>query len=86
MHYFCHRSRDVAELHAEMSFSANKINMQQPTCQIHGKDTVCVKTKVCFSYTVKSEKEKNLETCETLIISVLVQTRFPQSHNSHILS
>ncbi|KAK2823692.1 hypothetical protein Q7C36_020292 [Tachysurus vachellii] len=58
-------SRDVAELRAEMSFSANKINMQQPTCQIHGKDTVCVKTKVCFSYTVKSEKEKNL--VETLI-------------------
>ncbi|XP_027031206.1 integrin alpha-1 [Tachysurus fulvidraco] len=55
-------SRDVAELHAEMSFSANKINMQQPTCRIHGKDTVCVKTKVCFRYTVKSEKEKNLAT------------------------
>ncbi|TSM12536.1 Integrin alpha-1 [Bagarius yarrelli] len=55
-------SRDVAELRANMSFNVDKINVQQPTCQIHGKDTVCVKTRVCFRYAVKSEKETNPET------------------------
>ncbi|KAK3549938.1 hypothetical protein QTP86_016875, partial [Hemibagrus guttatus] len=55
-------SRDVAELSGDLKFNIKKINMQQPTCQIHGKDTVCVKTQVCFKYNVKSEKETNPET------------------------
>ncbi|KAG7322874.1 hypothetical protein KOW79_014220 [Hemibagrus wyckioides] len=55
-------SRDVAELYGDLKFNIKKINMQQPTCQIHGKDTVCVKTQVCFKYNVKSEKETNPET------------------------
>ncbi|XP_026798460.3 integrin alpha-1 [Pangasianodon hypophthalmus] len=60
-------SRDVATLHAEMSFDPNKINVQQSTCQIHGKNTVCVKTKVCFRYKIKSEKETNPKDPKTLI-------------------
>lgn len=69
--FFCRRSRDVAKLYAEMSFDTNKINVQQPTCQIHGKDTVCVKTRVCFRYHIQSKTETNPETCETFHISVL---------------
>ncbi|XP_072514317.1 integrin alpha-1 [Salminus brasiliensis] len=52
-------SRDVAELHADMNFDLNKINLQQPTCQVYGRDTVCVNAKVCFTYKIKSEKETN---------------------------
>ncbi|XP_060764867.1 integrin alpha-1 isoform X2 [Neoarius graeffei] len=55
-------SRDVAELHANMSFDTNKINIQQSTCKIHNTDKVCIKTKVCFRYIVKSEKDTNPET------------------------
>uniref|UniRef100_A0AAY4EAR0 VWFA domain-containing protein n=1 Tax=Denticeps clupeoides TaxID=299321 RepID=A0AAY4EAR0_9TELE len=51
-------SRDVAELHASMTFEPNKINLQQPTCENHGKGTVCVKTTVCFEYSIKSEKKE----------------------------
>uniref|UniRef100_A0AAR2KN16 VWFA domain-containing protein n=1 Tax=Pygocentrus nattereri TaxID=42514 RepID=A0AAR2KN16_PYGNA len=52
-------SRDVAELHANMTFDSEKINLQQQTCKINGKDMVCVRTTVCFAYKVKSEKETN---------------------------
>ncbi|KAI5622586.1 integrin alpha-1 isoform X1, partial [Silurus asotus] len=52
-------SRDVAELHANMTFEPARINLQQPTCQIHGKDKVCVKTTVCFRYKIKMEKQTN---------------------------
>ncbi|KAL7846842.1 hypothetical protein SRHO_G00218220 [Serrasalmus rhombeus] len=52
-------SRDVAELHANMTFDPKKINLQQQTCKINGKDMVCVRTTVCFAYKVKSEKETN---------------------------
>lgn len=55
------RSRDVAELRAEMTFDPSKINLQQ-TCQVHGKTTVCVKTRVCFQYRIKSEKDANTGT------------------------
>lgn len=55
------RSRDVAELLAEMTFDPSKINLQQ-TCQVHGKNTVCVKIRVCFRYRIKSEKDKNTGT------------------------
>ncbi|XP_062410339.1 integrin alpha-1 [Sardina pilchardus] len=48
-------SRDVAELHANMTFDPTKINLQQPSCEDHDK-TACVKTKICFSYKVKSDK------------------------------
>ncbi|XP_077099170.1 integrin alpha-1 [Siphateles boraxobius] len=54
-------SRDVAELVADMTFDPSKINLQQ-TCQIHGRTTVCVKTKVCFKYRIKSDKDTNTET------------------------
>ncbi|KAK6322763.1 integrin alpha-1 [Coregonus clupeaformis] len=52
-------SKDVAELYANMTFDPSKINLQQPTkdCVLGGRDTVCVKTSVCFSYSVKSEKD-----------------------------
>ncbi|KAL7848008.1 hypothetical protein AOLI_G00227260 [Acnodon oligacanthus] len=52
-------SRDVAELRATMTFDPKKINLQQQTCKINGKDMVCVRTTVCFTYKVKSEKETN---------------------------
>ncbi|XP_066507809.1 integrin alpha-1 [Hoplias malabaricus] len=55
-------SRDVAELNATMSFDLNKINLQQPTCRIRGRETVCVQTTVCFTYKVKSEKQTNPNT------------------------
>ncbi|XP_048114928.1 integrin alpha-1 isoform X1 [Alosa alosa] len=51
-------SRDVAELHANMTFDPTKINLQQPSCEDHDK-TACVKTKICFSYKVKSDKGTN---------------------------
>ncbi|ROL46698.1 Integrin alpha-1 [Anabarilius grahami] len=54
-------SRDVAELLAEMTFDPSKINLQQ-TCQVHGRTTVCVKTKVCFKYRIKSDKDTNTGT------------------------
>lgn len=59
------RSRDVAELLAEMTFDPVKINLQH-TCQVHGKTTVCVKTTVCFKYRIKSDKDMNTGTGECL--------------------
>uniref|UniRef100_A0A8C7VRN4 Integrin subunit alpha 1 n=1 Tax=Oncorhynchus mykiss TaxID=8022 RepID=A0A8C7VRN4_ONCMY len=52
-------SKDVAELYANMTFDPNKINLQQPSedCVLGERATVCVKTRVCFSYSVKSEKD-----------------------------
>uniref|UniRef100_A0A4W5N1C3 Integrin subunit alpha 1 n=1 Tax=Hucho hucho TaxID=62062 RepID=A0A4W5N1C3_9TELE len=52
-------SKDVAELYANMTFDPSKINLQQPTkgCTLGGRETACVKTRVCFSYSVKSEKD-----------------------------
>ncbi|KAL2099998.1 hypothetical protein ACEWY4_004392 [Coilia grayii] len=47
-------SRDVAELHANMTFDPTKINIQQQSCEEHDKNA-CVKIKICFSYKVKSE-------------------------------
>uniref|UniRef100_A0A4W4H060 Integrin, alpha 1 n=1 Tax=Electrophorus electricus TaxID=8005 RepID=A0A4W4H060_ELEEL len=55
-------SRDVAELHATMTFNVTKINLQQPSCEIRGKTTVCVHVTVCFTYNIKSEKETQPET------------------------
>uniref|UniRef100_A0A8B9K6V9 Integrin, alpha 1 n=1 Tax=Astyanax mexicanus TaxID=7994 RepID=A0A8B9K6V9_ASTMX len=63
-------SRDVAELHAEMTFDLNKINLQQPTCNIQGRDTVCVNAKVCFTYKIKSEKETSTRTGDLTLDSL----------------
>uniref|UniRef100_A0A8C8KAK8 VWFA domain-containing protein n=1 Tax=Oncorhynchus tshawytscha TaxID=74940 RepID=A0A8C8KAK8_ONCTS len=63
-------SKDVAELYANMTFDPSKINLQQPSkgCMLGGRETVCVKTRVCFSYSVKSEKDDtNSGTGESLI-------------------
>ncbi|XP_031433317.1 integrin alpha-1, partial [Clupea harengus] len=54
-------SRDVAELHANMTFNPRKINLQQPSCEEPDKNA-CVKIKTCFSYKVKSDKGTNLTT------------------------
>ncbi|XP_043106247.1 integrin alpha-1 isoform X2 [Puntigrus tetrazona] len=54
-------SRDVAELVAEMTFDPSKINLQQ-TCQVQGRTTVCVKTRVCFRYRIKSDKKSTTGT------------------------
>lgn len=48
-------SRDVAELHANMTFNPAKVNMQQDICVVNGEKTVCVDILVCFNYLVKSE-------------------------------
>ncbi|XP_069370167.1 integrin alpha-1 isoform X2 [Paralichthys olivaceus] len=52
-------SRDVAELHANMTFNPAKINLQQShhSCK-PGQKAVCVLTEVCFVYSVKSDKLK----------------------------
>ncbi|XP_047425973.1 integrin alpha-1 [Mugil cephalus] len=51
-------SRDVAQLHANMTFNPAKINLQQSMfqCEYGGRTSVCVKTEVCFYYTIKSEQ------------------------------
>lgn len=56
-----HRSRDVAEMRANMIFDPVKINLQQAQhqCEHRGRRSVCVKTKVCFTYTIKSEQQKS---------------------------
>ncbi|XP_061589692.1 integrin alpha-1 [Cololabis saira] len=50
-------SRDVAELHANMSFNPVKINLQQSQhqCEHGGRKSACVVTKVCFRYHIKSD-------------------------------
>uniref|UniRef100_A0A3P8UE17 Integrin subunit alpha 1 n=1 Tax=Cynoglossus semilaevis TaxID=244447 RepID=A0A3P8UE17_CYNSE len=51
-------SRDVAELHANMTFDPVKINLQQSQyqCEHGGRKSVCVKAEVCFVYSIKSDK------------------------------
>uniref|UniRef100_A0A4W6C4J1 Integrin subunit alpha 1 n=1 Tax=Lates calcarifer TaxID=8187 RepID=A0A4W6C4J1_LATCA len=53
-------TRDVAELHANMTFDPVKINLQQAQCEHAGRKSVCVKTKVCFIYSIKSDKEDSM--------------------------
>ncbi|XP_018517889.1 LOW QUALITY PROTEIN: integrin alpha-1 [Lates calcarifer] len=55
-------TRDVAELHANMTFDPVKINLQQAQCEHAGRKSVCVKTKVCFIYSIKSDKEDSSAT------------------------
>ncbi|XP_074547115.1 integrin alpha-1 [Halichoeres trimaculatus] len=50
-------SRDVAELRANMTFDPVKINLQQAQCVLGEQKSVCVKTKVCFSFNIKSEQQ-----------------------------
>lgn len=51
-------SRDVAELRGNMTFDPVKINLQQAQhqCEHGGRKSVCVKTEVCFVYTIKSDQ------------------------------
>uniref|UniRef100_A0A3Q1IQ21 VWFA domain-containing protein n=1 Tax=Anabas testudineus TaxID=64144 RepID=A0A3Q1IQ21_ANATE len=63
-------SRDVAELHANMTFNPPKINLQhsQYQCEHGGRQSVCVTTKVCFFYSIKSDnKDANSAAGETSI-------------------
>ncbi|XP_037547908.1 integrin alpha-1 [Nematolebias whitei] len=50
-------TRDVAELHANMTFNPVKINLQQSQYQCDGGTSVCVNTTVCYRYVVKSHKK-----------------------------
>ncbi|KAG8010617.1 Integrin alpha-1, partial [Nibea albiflora] len=52
-------SRDVAELHANLTFDPVKINLQQAQnqCEHGGRKSVCVKTDVCFTYSIKSDQQ-----------------------------
>lgn len=54
-----------------MTFDPSKINLQQ-TCQVHGRTTVCVKTKVCFKYRIKSDTDTNTETGKSLKLFLYV--------------
>uniref|UniRef100_H3CQ26 Integrin subunit alpha 1 n=1 Tax=Tetraodon nigroviridis TaxID=99883 RepID=H3CQ26_TETNG len=49
-------SRDVAELHANLTFDPTKINLQQAQCEHGGRRSTCVTANVCFSYSVKSKQ------------------------------
>uniref|UniRef100_A0A7N6FKN3 VWFA domain-containing protein n=1 Tax=Anabas testudineus TaxID=64144 RepID=A0A7N6FKN3_ANATE len=77
-------SRDVAELHANMTFNPPKINLQhsQYQCEHGGRQSVCVTTKVCFFYSIKSDnKDANSaagETCNILYFrdALLVSLEF----------
>lgn len=53
------RSRDVAELRANLTFEPAKINLQQAQyqCEHGGRRSACVKAEVCFAYRVKSEQQ-----------------------------
>uniref|UniRef100_A0A8C7YCF8 Integrin, alpha 1 n=1 Tax=Oryzias sinensis TaxID=183150 RepID=A0A8C7YCF8_9TELE len=66
-------SRDVAELHANMSFNPGKINLQQPQnkCEHRGRESVCVVTTVCFYYRVKSDNQ-NLESNANIIYTLIL--------------
>ncbi|XP_034565030.1 integrin alpha-1 [Notolabrus celidotus] len=59
-------SRDVAELRANMTFDPVKINLQQAQfqCKHGGRDHVCVKTKVCFAYSIKSDQQDSNSAAE----------------------
>nr|XP_046231232.1 integrin alpha-1 isoform X2 [Scatophagus argus] len=52
-------SRDVAELRANMTFDPAKINLQQAQyqCEQGGRKSLCVKTEVCFTYSIKSDQQ-----------------------------
>ncbi|KAG7271548.1 hypothetical protein CRUP_004011, partial [Coryphaenoides rupestris] len=50
-------SRDVGELRATMTFDPTKINLQQANCKDVNRMTVCVQTEVCFTYSIKSDKQ-----------------------------
>ncbi|KAL0965809.1 hypothetical protein UPYG_G00286060 [Umbra pygmaea] len=52
-------SKDVVKVYANMTFNPSKINLQQTSkdCLLGGRETVCVKTRVCFSYSAKTDKE-----------------------------
>ncbi|KAM3599106.1 uncharacterized protein V6R79_000109 [Siganus canaliculatus] len=52
-------SRDVAELHAHMTFNPVKINLQQSQyqCEHRGRRSVCVTTEVCFTFSIKSDQQ-----------------------------
>lgn len=53
------RSRDVAELHANMTFDPAKINLQQAQyhCEHGGQRSTCVTVRLCFAYRVKSDQQ-----------------------------
>ncbi|XP_076014557.1 integrin alpha-1 [Genypterus blacodes] len=57
-------SRDVAELHATMTFDPVKINLQQSQfqCEHAGRLTTCVNVEVCFNYKIKSDKQHSAST------------------------
>ncbi|KAM8872070.1 integrin alpha-1 [Synchiropus picturatus] len=66
-------SRDVAELHAVMTFDPAKINLQQSQyqCERAGRRSVCVTTEVCFTFRIKSDKQDlNLDTEIQYILSL----------------
>uniref|UniRef100_A0A8C6SBE9 Integrin, alpha 1 n=1 Tax=Neogobius melanostomus TaxID=47308 RepID=A0A8C6SBE9_9GOBI len=78
-------SRDVAELHANMTFDPPKIRLQQAQYQCeHGSHkSVCVTTEVCFSYAVKSENKKDTVNNE-IFYNLTVDARRAKSRASFL--
>ncbi|XP_053196381.1 integrin alpha-1 [Scomber japonicus] len=69
-------SRDVAELHVNMTFDPAKINLQQSQhqCERGGRVSVCVTTEMCFMYRIKSDQpdpNTNTEIQYTLTLDAL---------------
>ncbi|XP_040914374.1 integrin alpha-1 [Toxotes jaculatrix] len=78
-------SRDVAELHANMTFDPMKINLQQSQyqCEHGGHTSVCVKTEVCFSYSIKSDKQ-DLEASAVIRYSLTLDAQRAKARASFI--
>ncbi|XP_077479570.1 integrin alpha-1 [Stigmatopora argus] len=80
-------SRDVAELRANMSFDPAKINLQQ--VQYHCdpvRKSVCVTADVCFAYSVKSDKHKDLESKAEIRYEMILDALRPKGRASFLNS
>lgn len=79
-------SRDVAELHANMTFDPPKIRLQQVQyqCEHNGRKSVCVTTEVCFVYNVKSENKDDAVNTE-IFYNLTVDARRTKARASFLV-
>uniref|UniRef100_A0A7N6A4J6 VWFA domain-containing protein n=1 Tax=Anabas testudineus TaxID=64144 RepID=A0A7N6A4J6_ANATE len=75
-------SRDVAELHANMTFNPPKINLQhsQYQCEHGGRQSVCVTTKVCFFYSIKSDNKD----ANSIDVTITVRNSRDNAYNTKV--